>query len=551
MAATPIDLLTEYNAGEFLLKEDINALIRLARRQNVGPEGVAGSDTNSQGSNRLQPQILWGINASGGTIPAYSIFAVSSGALGFSDPPQASLKKFGRETAASPFTLYTNGQHAIANNYALECLPVSFSIPRLLRVDPAQIPIPGATCGPKLESFEITKEAFGLVCLSDPEYRDAGGEIVASDSESIDAVYIWCIQSAKPVRLIGFVYGAGITAYDSATQTLGSGTIKVNFRHNIADADADKLQVADNTAGAEWVATVYNRSSSTYAVGELVTATETTGVGLLADVAGVEQVALASFISHISPATPYAYPEPATSPYDIIFPAYIQRAATFIDDPADGAWSTFGSITYPPGTNLYAEPVFIYSIRRTYIPPAVSIGSQLRPVYKINGKWHCNYNPGFRATVVLDTASLTTTAGTTVDLVKTSFAYYSDNPNDPYKLISVSSGGVITCHRNMRIRADVRATFAFSGFATASPTYSAEGQITSAGTGSGSISLPYTFAPVDQTDYVYANGYVSAYASSVFSFDAGQTLKFILSAGYGGDIIGGCEVILTPEYLGL
>jgi hypothetical protein len=270
------------------------------------------------------------------------------------------------------------------------------------------------------------------------------------------------------------------------------------------------------------------------------------------DETGEPNVVLADFRAHEDSPT-YAYPLPSDQNDDMVFPAFIQRGVTFDDETG---FDVDQELTLDGGFSSDDEPVFVYSLRRTYIPPNPTYphGQTLRPIIKINDKWYCNYTPVFRLSFGVSTISAST-SGTTRVFEAPGSTHLSegigDTVTDPtYAPITVSSGsssaGVITAHRKCTALVSLTLYLELSSFSGSS---SINGYIQpTSGSTAVVTRLPlihYVFLPPGSGITYQSGTRLTLSSRGYVQFDAGETLQFEI-VNTGGTVVPS-QMIVTVE----
>jgi len=195
-------------------------------------------------------------------IPAYSVFSITEH-VADSNLPHAKVKRLGRVTGSSPFTLATNGPFAIAINDKFSARIIGDLQSEVVRVDPADIPLPGHPCGVEFEELRVkAKHCFGLICAS-AVFTRAGVQLVR------------VIRATHNTGLIGKVTEEITPAVGD---TLGKGKIKVHYRNGSGDGILPAKEPGNGTN--DWVLDVYNANPVGAAVNQIVQIGAKTGIGL-------------------------------------------------------------------------------------------------------------------------------------------------------------------------------------------------------------------------------------------------------------------------------
>jgi hypothetical protein len=270
------------------------------------------------------------------------------------------------------------------------------------------------------------------------------------------------------------------------------------------------------------------------------------------------EFAFASFRSHTASPT-YTYPLPDDANEDNIFPAFIQRSPTFIDDTTAGGFAEQQALTYAGGYDFDAEPVIVYSLRGTYIPPDDPGGwgtddDRLLPIFKVNEKWYCDYIP--RVRVYFDgsyTGGGAVSPGNTVTIDLASSKLYEGVPEEQYSPLQVDSAGIITAYRKMDVMVTLTADVRFTTSASSGNVHGAcVFQKTSGSTASTSNWSPLNvFVAPTFSGSVWSFGSptkVKFSTTGIVRFDPSETLQFEAVVGgsqcdlFASDIF----VTLTP-----
>lgn len=271
------------------------------------------------------------------------------------------------------------------------------------------------------------------------------------------------------------------------------------------------------------------------------------------------QVAFAEFRSHLTSPT-YNYPVPSDTNDDTVYPAFLFNSPDFIDDTTDGSFTADQEIIVPDGYDIDdGERVIVYSLRGNYIPPNTGSGTNYRrllPIFKINGKWYCDYVPRVRATFRLATSSncaqgdiepFDSSGGT-------SLYEGGDNSDDTYWTLNVDGSGVITAYRKMRCLVTYTCEVSAAGFEGSDDITGYVGINTSHGTTStaNTYHMPHRCAFVIKNAGSTNYQNVALCAAGIVEFDPGENIRFevsldgLLGGGAGEVSVGTLWVTLTP-----
>jgi hypothetical protein len=244
------------------------------------------------------------------------------------------------------------------------------------------------------------------------------------------------------------------------------------------------------------------------------------GVVRLGNRATAKNPQLAYFYPHSDPTVAY----PAKTSLCRKFPAYLQRAITYNDDPTSGGYSCVQSLTVPVST----EKIIVYNIRNWWVPE-----NFLYWVWEYNGKWYTDYVKPAGPLSYYGTISSMGTGSH--DLNATDVDYGFDG-----QAVTVASDGTITAHRNLYAMVTVSVLLELIG---AGPS---EAFITYSGTATPATS--FSQASVSFQNLSYSGSRASLSTQATFSMGAGTTLKFILSVNAGGsDVINDVTHVITVD----
>jgi hypothetical protein len=274
MARENLGETREYEGGlrEHLRAATVNALVHEAR---TGHRPERGRREAGASYARSVDEPVWLFVSE--AVPAYSLFGVCLDAEN-DDPPTASGQMLGLEGSGcgSLLGLYTNGAQSLVADCLYEVRPVG-QHPVLVQVT-GTTPTVGSPCGPALDTWGVTADRQGLVCISEP---DEDGRV-------------WVVRSPEPSSIVGEVTTPA-AAYDPDTETPGVGVVKVQFLDG-DDALRDALDPA--TGAAPWLQTFYNFTQAVPEVGDKVHVQSTLGVGLAvsASASGGSDVAMVMLV---------------------------------------------------------------------------------------------------------------------------------------------------------------------------------------------------------------------------------------------------------------
>ena len=263
------NLKSEHKKYVLLTDDTYNALVAALKEKPLTQPGFSFADRQvaaSYPTDRLRGYFFFTAEEN---LPLRSIFGINSFEK-YNDPPIINAVNINYTTSASPFGLFTNIKpYNTSDVYGL-CRPINFYEPTLLSVsDVTNFPQVGMPCGPDLNTggWGLSGKSFGCLCISPPD-DDAG-------SDSADN--IWVIRTPDPTGIIGTIFGSDIAAYNITTQTLGQGSIQLQYRNS-----QGVLVNATGPNDLPLILPVYNASaSSTFKVGTLVKCICVTNVGLV------------------------------------------------------------------------------------------------------------------------------------------------------------------------------------------------------------------------------------------------------------------------------
>jgi hypothetical protein len=214
-------------------------------------------------------------------LPANSVVAVYEGASS-GIPCEILGTKVGFLTAGSPLGLFTNDSVSVEAGGKILLRPINDYDPVLLRVI-GETPQVGRPCGPALDTWGITADMLGFVCLSEP--IDMGGS--GSDE------FVWVMRTGLPTVLIGAVStappGYSGSGEEEAEYAISSGLLMVLYRdaNQTSGSGADQVQFLDFAPGPDgstpWLVPFWARgfSSGMPATGDIIEVHSTIGVGFL------------------------------------------------------------------------------------------------------------------------------------------------------------------------------------------------------------------------------------------------------------------------------
>lgn len=169
-----IDGFEELKPGDnlFAQRELFNALIRNAKGESSGVKGV--SDENGSSYGETTKQLDWVEVEATEDIAEYSVFVLDD-SVADSDPIIYNVRKFVAGDEGKALVLLANGPieinaaggfkgHARILTYGSRC---KFAI-----AAGGVVPDVGDLCGPKVDTFGVTKESFGLICIGAQDADD-------------------------------------------------------------------------------------------------------------------------------------------------------------------------------------------------------------------------------------------------------------------------------------------------------------------------------------------------------------------------------------------
>lgn len=254
------EILNEAVAGDRITLQQWNAVVR-AIKANSGSWNGFQDEGSSVSSPKIKSSIptFTGYNSTGETIPPFSILGIKSSGVE-DDALQLVLEKIGAESVSSQLLLVTNGSIEIPNaRYALvECL--DFTSTHLITcTDVDSVPDIGMPCGIDPDTFEITKNRFGLVCVS------------LADEDN--RVYV---KRSSPITVVGCVTN-DVLKYRKSDTTFGQGKFKIKYM----DGVSVRHDAKNPYTGDDWEHDVYNPFDKVFPIGMQVTATDSLGIGFV------------------------------------------------------------------------------------------------------------------------------------------------------------------------------------------------------------------------------------------------------------------------------
>lgn len=261
-----IEQLQYVKKGDILSHDIVNALIDAAKaaRHHLG---YGDNNTEAQQHKPRAYRVLQCKNTTGGILLPFSVFSIADedAYTNYQEPPRALAEILGDDPNGSPLLFLTNGSTEIPENAQFEPEMISFDKPTKVRVSDSNPPKIGEQCGVAFDTKTVTSFRYGLVCLT-PSWVESGTR------------YAWVCRSREPIKVIGCVT-TRITKSSivDGMREAGLGFINIQYR------DADNILQSVNKPSdpdSLWSIRVYNYTEVEYAVGMLVSATDTLGMGL-------------------------------------------------------------------------------------------------------------------------------------------------------------------------------------------------------------------------------------------------------------------------------
>lgn len=265
-----LELIANYKVGDRLRADDVQALIDHAKAE-IALDGFHDKDLLAEKRKYKSKSVMHCINDTGGDLLPYSVFSIAdkrSGTGGTEtniDIPRGLAKIAGVNDNASPLLFLTNGSIEIPEDSEFEPEMISFDKPTRVRVSTANPPDVGEQCGIAFETKTITSFRYGLVCLT-PSWLESGDR------------YAWVCRSREPIKVVGCVTTKITKSHlVDGMREAGQGFIQVLYR----DANNTLREVNKPSESTEkWSLRIYNVTEIEYAVGMIVSATDTLGMGL-------------------------------------------------------------------------------------------------------------------------------------------------------------------------------------------------------------------------------------------------------------------------------
>lgn len=244
--------------GEFLTAAHYGVVTRSAKKNIRYGDGYSDGDGDvyaNKPRSLLRPiQVHSEIE-----IPKFSVFGLTGEPAAGAITTYKAQKLTFESPTASPLLIATNHEIEIPEGTDGWCYLLDYNHPFPVKFS-GDAPMVGHWCGVDFDTLKVCNHRTGLVCLSKPGY----------DEDLIDVV-----RAREPIRVIGKV-SETITAF--ADGKAGKGKIVVQYRNNLqSDLIVDAFSPNDEFA---FEVEVYNLSEVTREVDELVSASDTLGIGL-------------------------------------------------------------------------------------------------------------------------------------------------------------------------------------------------------------------------------------------------------------------------------
>lgn len=269
-----IDETSNYEVGDRLKADDVNALISWAnRRKSV--RGFLTDNTEIAQYKSQSPAALHLTNTTGEAIKPFSVFSIiynassSSSSATNKGVPEGNAQIFDIAPNASTFLFISNGAIEIPENGKFEAELISFNKPTRVRASASDIPEPGEPCGVSFGEMRVSTHANGLICLT-PSF------------EEDDETYVWVCRSREPIKVVGCVTSKITKAVKIEGQTVaGYGQLQIVYRNQFNQLNSVNRPAFPQTS--RWNVKVFNYSEIEYGTGMMVSATDTLSIGLTVD----------------------------------------------------------------------------------------------------------------------------------------------------------------------------------------------------------------------------------------------------------------------------